>query len=121
MKFLWTTICVSDFDKSLKFYQEVVGLPLNRLMEPPGMKIAFLGEEDTELELIYNSKRPVVDLKAPVSIGFRVEDLAATLADFQSRGILIEAGPYQPNPHIQFFYVRDPDGMNVQFVEKRNR
>ncbi|HBE76529.1 MAG TPA: glyoxalase, partial [Firmicutes bacterium] len=26
-------------------------------------------------------------------------------------------GPFQPNPHIKFFFVKDPDGFSVQFVE----
>jgi len=118
MRFLWTTLSVSDFDKSLRFYQEVVGLPLKRRMDPPGMKIAFLGEGETALELIYDSKEPQVDLRSPVSLGFKVASLKATQAELVAKGIKIDAGPFQPNPAIQFFFVRDPDGMNVQFVEE---
>ena len=29
MKFCWTTLCVSDFDKSLRFYRDLIGLPLS--------------------------------------------------------------------------------------------
>jgi lactoylglutathione lyase len=44
MTFLWTTISVRKMEESLKFYQEVVGLPLNRRFEAgPGMEISFLG------------------------------------------------------------------------------
>jgi lactoylglutathione lyase len=118
MKFLWTTLSVNDFDKSLKFYQDIVGLPLQRRMDPPGMKLAFLGEGDTALELIWDSKRHQVDLRTPVSIGFKVPDLNAALAEVQAKGVKIDSGPFQPNPGIKFFYVRDPDGMNVQFVEE---
>ncbi len=118
MKFLWTTLNVSDFEKSLKFYKEVAGLPLKRQMDAPGLKIAFLGEGETLVELICDSKNPVVDLRAPVGLGFLVSNLAATLEDFRSRGIQIDSGPFQPNPGIRFFFVRDPDGMSVQFVEQ---
>ena len=118
MKFLWTTLSVSDFEKSLKFYQEVVGLPLKRQLDPPGMHIAFLGEGDTSLELIYDSRRPEVNLKSPIAIGFKVGNLAAAMDELKAKGIKIDAGPFKPNPHVQFFYVRDPDGMNVQFVEE---
>lgn len=24
---------------------------------------------------------------------------------------------YQPNPHVKFFYVKDPNGVAIQFVE----
>jgi len=118
MKFLWTTLPVSDFDKSLSFYQDVVGLPLKGTTDPPGMKLAFLGEGDTQIELIYDSKNLSIKLNSPISIGFKVADLAETLADFKAKGIKIDTGPFKPNPHVQFFYVRDPDGMNVQFVEE---
>lgn len=118
MKFLWTTLSVSDFEKSLQFYQEVVGLPLKRRMDPPGMKLAFLGEGETALELIHDSKRPNVDLRSPVSLGFKVANLKAAEVELAAKGVKIDAGPFQPNPSIQFFYVRDPDGMNVQFVEE---
>ncbi|MDD5601014.1 MAG: VOC family protein, partial [Actinomycetota bacterium] len=30
MKFCWTTIMVNDLEESLKFYQEIIGLPVNR-------------------------------------------------------------------------------------------
>jgi lactoylglutathione lyase len=33
------------------------------------------------------------------------------------KGLEIAGGPYQPNPHIRFFYVKDPNGVSVQFVE----
>jgi len=118
MRFLWTTLTVSDFDASVRFYQQVVGLPLKSQMNPPGMRIAFLGEGDTSVELIFDSKRPRADLTCPVAMGFKVDNLDQTLADFRSRGIAIDAGPFQPHPHVRFFYVRDPDGMNVQFVEE---
>ena len=106
VKFLWTTLSVSDFDKSLKFYQEVIGIPLKHRMDPPGMHLAFLGEGET-----------AVELKSPIFLGFKVDSLAETLADFKARGVKIDAGPFKPNPNVQFFYVRDP-GMNVQFVEE---
>ncbi len=45
MKFCWCTITVKDMEESLKFYQEVVGLKLNRRFEAgPGVEIAFLGD-----------------------------------------------------------------------------
>lgn len=118
MKFLWTTLSVSNLERSLQFYQSVVGLPLQRRMDPPGMAMAFLGTGDTALELIEDRRHPQVDLRNPVSLGFEVPDLDATLQDFRARGITIDAGPLQPNPGVKFFYVRDPDGMNVQFVEQ---
>ena len=44
MKFCRCTITVNDLEESLKFYQEIVGLSLNRRFATgSGMEIAFLG------------------------------------------------------------------------------
>ncbi len=44
MKFCWVTINVKDMEKSLHFYQEIIGLNINRRMKPNSdMEIIFLG------------------------------------------------------------------------------
>ncbi len=35
----------------------------------------------------------------------------------KAHGIPVLAGPFQPNPSIRFFYVHDPNGLRVQFVQ----
>lgn len=39
------------------------------------------------------------------------------LAFVKEKGIDIHSGPFQPNSHIKFFYVMDPNGLKIQFVE----
>ena len=40
------------------------------------------------------------------------------MLDFlKEREIEPSSGPFQPNPHIKFFFIEDPDGYSVQFVE----
>jgi len=34
------------------------------------------------------------------------------------KGIEIKTGPVQPNPHIKYFIVQDPNGIKVQFAEQ---
>jgi lactoylglutathione lyase len=119
MKYLWTTLRVADLDRSLKFYQEVVGLPVRHRLTQPGMTLVFLGEGETLVELIFDPKQTAVDLGQHVSLGFQVADLDATLADLKARGIEITGGPVQAGPRMRFFFVKDPDGLTVQFVEER--
>lgn len=42
MKYLWTTLQVSNMDQSLDFYQNIMGLTCNeRHPAGPGMELAF--------------------------------------------------------------------------------
>ncbi len=118
MKFCWATINVSDMERSLAFYQNVAGLKLNRRMEPnPEMKLAFLGEGDTQLELIFNKNTAEIDFGKNISLGFIVESLSGFSKELEAKSTSVHSGPFQPNPHIRFLYVLDPDGLKIQFVE----
>jgi len=46
-----------------------------------------------------------------------VDSLDAAMVLVKEKGYEILSGPFQPNPHIKFFYVLDPNGMKIQFVE----
>ncbi len=113
MKFCWTTLFVEDMERSLSFYTGVIGLKLNRRFQPPmGGEIAFLGEGDTELELIV---RPGSGSSEAITLGFATDTpLEEAMEMVKAKGIQIESGPFQPNDHIQFFYLRDPDNHKVQ-------
>ena len=53
MKFCWVTINVKDMEASLRFYQEIVGLTIDRRFQAgPGVEITFLGNDETKVELI---------------------------------------------------------------------
>ena len=120
MKFCWTTIMVNSMDESLKFYEEIVGLKLNRRFDAgPGKEIAFLGEGETQVELIRDESIEKVNIGEDISMGFEVKSVEEMMKFLKGKGIEIASGPIQPNPHIQFFYVKDPNGLNIQFVENR--
>ena len=118
MKFCWSTLRVSDMEKSLQFYTEVIGLAVvNRFTAGPGLEIAFLGQGETQVELICDGSGRTVSIGEDISWGFEVSSLEESLALLSLKGIPIEAGPIQPNPGIRFLYIRDPDGMKIQLVE----
>lgn len=118
MKFCWSTLLVKDMETSLKFYQEIVGLKISRRFQPaPCTDIAFLGEGETNIELIYNESHREVNVGSDISWGFEVDSLEKTLALVKEKGYDVQGGPFQPNPHVKFIYVLDPNGMKIQFVE----
>lgn len=118
MKFCWSTITVNNMAESLKFYQEVVGLVLNRKFEAgPGVEIAFLGAGETKVELICRDTTQNVNLGQDISLGFEVNSVDEKMAFVKEKGLDIHSGPFQPNPHVKFFFVLDPNGLKIQFVE----
>ena len=46
MNFCWITLRVADMEESLKFYHEILGLPICTRHGGPDMEIVMLGEED---------------------------------------------------------------------------
>ncbi len=119
MKFLWTTILVKNMEETLKFYQEIAGLKLDRRFNAgPGMEICFLGEGETKLEVICNEKFKNIDAGNAVTLGFKVDSLDEMIKFVNEKGIEIKTGPVQPNPNIKYFIVQDPNGIKVQFAEQ---
>ncbi|MDR1621820.1 MAG: VOC family protein [Synergistaceae bacterium] len=117
MRFGHVTVFVKNLEESLRFYHELVGLPVKRRFSPrPGTEIAFLGNGETEIELIDNHAQGDVFMGQGISLGFEVTSLQETLDFLRQKGIA--AGEVsQPNPQVKFFFVSDPNGLKIQFVE----
>ena len=120
MDFCWVTIQVRDMSESLKFYQDIVGLKVHRKMNPnPEMEIVFLGSGKTEIELIHQEKNTELSYGKDISLGFVVESVDREMERLKDKKIAVHSGPFQPNPHIRFFYILDPNGIRIQLVENR--
>lgn len=118
MKFCWSTLMVKNMEESLKFYKEIVGLEVDRIFNAgPGVEIVFLGGGETKIELICNEASKEVSFGQDISLGFEVNSVDETIALVKEKGIDIHSGPFQPNPHTKFFFVLDPNGLKIQFIE----
>ncbi len=118
MKFCWSTLKVKSLEESLKFYKEIVGFNVSeRFNAGPGVEIAFLGDGETKIELVCNEDSKEVSFGQDISFGFEVKSVDEMMAFVKEKGIDIHSGPFQPNPHIKFFYVLDPNGLKIQFAE----
>lgn len=111
---------VKDMKESLRFYQDVVGLDVRRKLTAwPKTEIVFLGDGADEVELVYEPGFKTAGNTDQISLAFEVKSVDKRLQDFNLSGYKVESGPFEPNQHIKFFYVRDPNGIRIQFTEKR--
>ncbi len=118
MSFCWVTIHVKDMNKSLEFYKELVGLKVKQKFEAgPDMEIAFLGEGETQVELIYDKTDNNANFGENISLGFKVESVDEKMKFIKEKGLEVHSGPFKPNPQTTFFFVLDPNGLKIQFVE----
>lgn len=111
---------VDDLEESIKYYQEIVGLSVNRRFEAgPGMEIAFLGDGGTEVELACDTNQKIPGRIEGISLGFAVDSLDAQIELIKAKGFEVESGPFVISPQLSFFFTRDPNGLRIQFIEKK--
>jgi lactoylglutathione lyase len=117
MKYTHITIHVSNLEKSLAFYHELLGLPIVRRFPAGAFDIAFVGEGAAQIELIPSGK-PDAGYNG-FSIGFTVDSLEESSKKLEAAGYAKVQGPVSPNPHVIFSFFHDPDGVEVELVENR--
>lgn len=118
MKFHHISLRVRDFEKSMHFYQTLLGLSVAKAFQPDAdSNVAYLqnGEGETQIELI---ALPVGDKFEGKGffLCFSTDDLESAHARAVEGGF----GPSdirQPEPTAKYFYVYDPDGVSVQLRE----
>ena len=118
MAFVHATITVNNMEESLKFYQDIVKLNIDRkFTSESGPEIVFLGDGETKVELIHYGQGEKVNLGKDIALGFLVDSLEEKMDFVKEMGTAIHSGPFQPNPNTRFFYVQDPNGLRIQFIE----
>ena len=117
MKMAQVTIRTAVFDKEVSFYRDVVGLKTVHELQEGLLHIVFLsnGEGETCIEVIDQSDAGKT-CNPYLSIGFRRADATRLRQELMQKGY--EPTPMEsPAPAVQFFFVKDPAGVAVQFVE----
>lgn len=115
MRYCWTTLHVTDMDRSLAFYRDLLGLRVDSL-HGDNPRVAMLGEPGGPmLELLYEQDADSTDLGRGVNVGYMVDDLDATKAHIEMAGFAV-SGILSPGPGVRFCFVTDPDGFSIQLV-----
>ena len=118
---------VGDLDRSIAFYEEVLGMKLIRRKDYPEgeFTLAFLGygpeSEQTVLELTHNWGVDSYELGTAYGhIAIEVDDVYKACDLIRERGgnVVREAGPMKAGTTILAF-VEDPDGYKIELLGKK--
>lgn len=124
MRLLHTMLRVSDLEKSLSFYTNVLGMKLLRRKDYPEGKftLAFVGygdeSEQTALELTHNWDTNSYDPGTGYGhIAIEVDDVYTACDNIKALGgeVVREAGPMKHGSSILAF-VKDPDGYMIELL-----
>jgi methylmalonyl-CoA/ethylmalonyl-CoA epimerase len=123
-------IMVDDFEQALEKFKSF-GLPCSETKEdkPLDLLIGFLSVGDTSIELLHHTKpdkgdNPMTSVvrgqKGAINhLCFEVDDLDATIRDFESNGAKMIEGCPRKGAHgrIAFFYPETTAGVLIELCE----
>lgn len=125
MRMMHTMLRVTDLDRALHFYCEVLGMKLIRRKDYPEGRftLAFVGlgdeSDSTVLELTHNWDTDKYDMGTAYGhIAIGVSDVYATCDQVKARGgkVVREAGPMKGGRTVIAF-VEDPDGYKIEILQ----
>ncbi len=119
MKYVHITLYVSNLQRSLAFYRDLLGMNILQRIHSGGREIVFLGEAgQPSIELIAAGNE--APKKSGFSLGFRVESLEEATRMMENAGYPLLRGPISPNPNLRFSFFHDPDAIEIQVLEYKN-
>jgi lactoylglutathione lyase len=118
MKIGFITVYTIDIQKSIDFYERVMGFTLSRRFSASaGIEIAFMDDgHGQQIEFIKDLKELPYS-GSGLSLGFHVENIAKTLAHLESHGVEILFGPLAMENGVKLLHARDCNGLELGFVE----
>jgi lactoylglutathione lyase len=121
-KLLHTRMRVNDIERSVKFYEQALGLVVSRRhTSPRGAQLVFLAtpnsEEEIELCQLPNSPAVVVQPDL-MHLAFEVEDMTAFVAALEQKGFKLSDGPTKGSTTSVIAFIDAPEGYEVELIQK---
>lgn len=115
MKMVHVTIHTCRFEEEVSFYQDIIGLSVDKDMRPV-RNMVFLNDSPGETCIEIIGEKDAQDAgNGNLSIGFHTVDVDAKYAELKEAGLDVSE-MISPNPHVKFFFVKDPAGVKVQLI-----
>lgn len=119
MKFSAISIFTHDLDKSIAFYQNVIGLTLDSMSSPfPGQRTAVLcDEKGHNIEILQN------DVSKPfsgegISLVFTVNQIGEAAALMKKNNVPVVSAPKTLKNGMKSMIVSDPNGVELNLIEE---
>ena len=121
-KLLHTRYRVTNLEKTVTFYREVIGLQeVDRKVSPRGSKLVFLKAPQSE-ELIeiceFAESGPVIVGPDLTHLAFQVDDLGAFAKHAASKGHPLSDGPTPTGAGSIIAFVDAPEGYEVEIIQR---
>ena len=124
-KLLHTRYRVSDLEKTVSFYKDVLGLEeIHRSKSPRGSELVFFKAPGSEEEIEICK----FDGSGPVSVGydithlaFEVDDLDAFAKHAASKGYPLSDGPTPTGGGSVIAFVDAPEGYEIELIQRGRR
>ncbi|MBX2825211.1 MAG: VOC family protein [Gammaproteobacteria bacterium] len=120
-KLLHTRYRVSDLDKTVHFYKEVLGLEETRRSQSPrGSVLVFFKapESEEEIEICYYPSSGGVQVQEDLThLAFSVDDLDAFAEHAASKGYPLSDGPTKSSSGSVFAFIDAPEGYEIELIQ----
>lgn len=121
-KLLHTRMRVNDLERTVKFYQDALGLTVSRRhTSPRGAQLAFLAtpNSDEEIEICQLPNSPSVQVQPDLMhLAFEVDDLMAFAAQLKAKGFALSDGPTQTGSGSVIAFIDAPEGYEVELIQR---
>jgi len=120
-KLLHTRMRLNDLEKTVKFYQDALGLEVSRrITSPRGAQLVFIrtpGSEE-EIELCQLPNSPSVQVQPDLMhLAFEVDDLAAFAQQLAKKGYTLSDGPTRTASGSVIAFIDAPEGYEVELIQ----
>jgi lactoylglutathione lyase len=122
-KLLHTRMRVNDLERTVRFYQDALGLTLTRRhTSPRGAQLAFLQtpNSDEEIEICQMPPgAPSVAVQPDLMhLAFEVDDLEAFAKASAARGYPLSDGPTTTGSGSVIGFIDAPEGYEVELIQR---
>ena len=134
-----TGIVVTDMEKSLEFYRDLMGLKpvmdfaekgrfIDTISNAGGIDlrmVKLIAEDGSMIELLHYVSHPQPERgenklyeTGPTHVAFAVDDVDKTYADWSGKGVKCNSAPVvSPDGKAKVFFCQDPDGTYLEIVQ----
>src|SRR5205814_383934 len=124
-KLLHTRYRVTDLEKTVAFYKDVLGLEeVRRHTSGRGSQLVFLkaaGSEE-EIELCkFDQSGPVVVGPDLTHLAFEVEDMEKFAREAAAKGYPLSDGPHRTERGDAIAFIDAPEGYEIELIERAAR